>query len=63
MRKLHFFRKTTNLLSSCEVASADGLLNGNGNNNSGFDHLVSRQNEEIVGKVTEKKSCGTEMKH
>ena len=36
---------------------------GSMNGNSGLDHFVSRQNEENVEKVTEKKSCGTEMKH
>ena len=39
-----------------------GSMNGTGNN-SGLDHFVSRQNEENVYKVTEKKLCGTEMKH
>jgi hypothetical protein len=33
------------------------------NGNSGLDHFVSRQNEENVEKVTEKKSHDTEMKH
>ena len=37
-------------------------MNGTGNN-SGLDHFVSRQNEDNVEKVTENKSCGTEMKH
>jgi hypothetical protein len=37
-------------------------MNGTGIN-SGLDHFVSRQNGENVEKVTEKKSCGTEMKH
>ena len=33
---------------------------GSMDGNSGLDHFVSRQNVE---KGTEKKSCGTEMKH
>ena len=37
-------------------------MNGTGNN-SGSDRLVSRQKEENVEKVTDKKSCGTEIKH
>ena len=36
---------------------------GNMNGNSGLDHFVSHQNEENVEEVTEKKSCGTVMKH
>ena len=36
---------------------------GSMNGNSNLDLFVSRQNEENVEKMTEKKSCGTEMKH
>ena len=39
-----------------------GSMNGTGNN-SDFINFMSRQNEENVEKVTEKKSCGTEMKY
>ena len=39
-----------------------GSMNGTGNN-SGLDHFMSCQNEENVEKLTEKKSCGTEMKY
>ena len=67
MKTLNFFRKTTNSLSSCEVALADGLLKivwlGSMNGNSSLHHFVSPQNGENLEKVTEKKSCGTEMKH
>ena len=36
---------------------------GSMNENSSLDYFVSPQNGENVEKVTEKKSCGTEMKH
>ena len=36
---------------------------GSMNGNSSLNHFVSRHNEENVEKVTEKKSCGKEIKH